>query len=98
VEQDGDVLDILVTRHRDWRAAKRFFPKVLKHQGRPPWQQAAMWSIFAPAITPSMVDRPFRRDSAERNAESAVPFPRPSSTRGTIRVHPADGTRQNETK
>ncbi len=38
VDQDGDVLDILVTRHRDRRAAKRFFRKVLKHQGRPPWQ------------------------------------------------------------
>ena len=36
--QDGDVLDILVTRHRDKRAAKRFFRKVLKNQGRPPLQ------------------------------------------------------------
>ena len=36
VDQDGDVLDILVTRHRDKSAAKRFFHKVLKHQGRPP--------------------------------------------------------------
>ena len=31
-----DVLDILVTRHRDRKAAKCFFRKVLKHQGRPP--------------------------------------------------------------
>jgi len=38
VDQDGDVLDILVTRHRDNRAAKRFFRKVLKHQERPPLQ------------------------------------------------------------
>ncbi len=38
VDQDGDVLDILVTRRRDKRAAKRFFRKVLKQQGRPPWQ------------------------------------------------------------
>ena len=38
VDQDGDVLDILVTRRRDKRAAKRFFRKVLKHQGSPPWQ------------------------------------------------------------
>ena len=36
VDQDGDVLDILVTRHRDSRAATRFFRKVLKHQGSPP--------------------------------------------------------------
>jgi putative transposase len=39
VDQDGDVLDILVTRRRDKRAAKRFFRKVLKQQGSPPWQQ-----------------------------------------------------------
>ena len=38
MDQDGDVLDILATRHRDRRAAKRFFCKVLKHQGSPPRQ------------------------------------------------------------
>lgn len=38
VDQDGDVLDILVTRHRDRKAAKCFFRKVLKHQERPPLQ------------------------------------------------------------
>ena len=38
VDQDGDVLDILVTKRRDKRAAKRFFRKVLKGQGKPPWQ------------------------------------------------------------
>ena len=38
VDQDGDVLDILVTRRRNKRAAKRFFRKVLKQQGRPPWK------------------------------------------------------------
>ena len=38
VDQDGDVLDILVTQRRDKRAAKRFFRKVLKQQNRPPWQ------------------------------------------------------------
>ena len=38
VDQDGDVLDILVTSRRDTRAAKRFFRKVLKGQGRPPWK------------------------------------------------------------
>ena len=36
VDQDGDVLDILVTSCRDKRAAKRFFRKVLKRQGEPP--------------------------------------------------------------
>ena len=31
-------LDILVTKRRDKRAAMRFFRKVLKQQGQPPWQ------------------------------------------------------------
>ena len=31
MDQDGDVLDILVTRHRDTRAARRFLRKVLKY-------------------------------------------------------------------
>ena len=38
VDQDGDVLDILVTKRRDKRTAKRFFRNVLKGQGKPPWQ------------------------------------------------------------
>ena len=38
VDQDGDVIDILRTRRRDRRAAKRFFLRTLKHQGNPPWQ------------------------------------------------------------
>ena len=36
VDQDGDVLDILVTKRRNKKAAKRFFRKVLKGQGEPP--------------------------------------------------------------
>ncbi len=38
VDQDGDVIDILVTKKRDRRAAKRFFRKVLKDQEQPPWR------------------------------------------------------------
>ena len=38
VDQDGDVIDILVQPRRDRRAAKRFFCKLLKGQGRPPWR------------------------------------------------------------
>jgi len=38
VDQDGDVIDILVQRHRNARAAKRFFRKLLKGQGTPPWR------------------------------------------------------------
>ena len=61
VDQDGDVIDILVTKRRDRRAAKRFFRRALKHQGQAPWQlipdklrsyQAAHREIF-----PSVVHR-----------------------------------------
>ena len=36
VDQDGDVLDVLVTRRRDVRAAKRLFGKLLKGQRESP--------------------------------------------------------------
>ena len=36
VDQDGDVIDILVQRRRDARAARRFFRKLLKGQGSEP--------------------------------------------------------------
>ena len=36
VDEDGDVLDILVQPRRNKRAAKRFFRKLLKRQGREP--------------------------------------------------------------
>ena len=36
VDEDGDVLDILVRSRRNRRAAKRFFRKLLKRQGREP--------------------------------------------------------------
>ncbi len=38
VDQDGDVIDILVQRKRNARAAKRFFRKLLKGQGSTPWR------------------------------------------------------------
>ncbi len=38
VDQDGDVIDILVTKRSDRRAAKRFFRRALKYQGQVPWQ------------------------------------------------------------
>ena len=36
VDQDGDVIDILVQKRKDTRAAKRFFIKLLKSQGQTP--------------------------------------------------------------
>ena len=38
VDQDGDVIEVMVTKRRDRRAAKRFFRRALKHQGQTPWQ------------------------------------------------------------
>lgn len=34
VDQDGDVVDILMQKHKDKRAAGRFFKKLMKGQGR----------------------------------------------------------------
>ena len=33
VDTEGNVLDVLLQRHRDTKAAKRFFRKLLKRQG-----------------------------------------------------------------
>jgi putative transposase len=38
VDQDGDVIDILVQRYRNARAANRFLRKLLKGQESQPWQ------------------------------------------------------------
>jgi putative transposase len=38
VDQDGDVSDILVQPHRNARAAKRFFRKLLRRQESKPWR------------------------------------------------------------
>ena len=61
VDQDGDVIDILVTKRRVRRAAKRFFRRALKHQGQPPWQLITDKLRSYPAahreIFPSVVHR-----------------------------------------
>ncbi len=61
VDKDGDAIDILVTKRRDRRAAKRFFRKTLKHQGKLPWQLVTDRLRSYPAahreIFPSVVHR-----------------------------------------
>ena len=37
VDEDGGVIDVLVRRYRNARAAERFFRKLLKGQGSKPW-------------------------------------------------------------
>jgi putative transposase len=46
VDQDGDVLDILVTKKRNTRAAKRFFSKVLKASYRKIQPSRNSWEKF----------------------------------------------------
>ena len=38
IDQDGDTIDILMQKRRNKTAAKRFFRKLLKGQGKSPWQ------------------------------------------------------------
>ncbi len=58
VDQDGDVLDILVQRYRNARAAKRFFRKLLKGQGSTPWKlvtdQLKSYSAAHRSLMPSV--------------------------------------------
>ncbi len=67
VDQDGEVIDILVTKGRDRRAAKRFFRKMLKHQGQAPWQLITDKLRSYPAahreIFPSVVHRTGRYEN-----------------------------------
>jgi len=59
VDQDGDVIDILVQRWRDARAAKRFFRKLLKGQGSEPrWlitDKLGSYSAAHRSVMPSVV-------------------------------------------
>ena len=61
VDQDGDVIDILVTKRKDRQAAKRFFRRALKHQGQAPWQlitdKLRSYSAAHRKIFPSVVHR-----------------------------------------
>jgi len=67
VDQDGDVIDILVTKCRDRRAAKRFLRRALKHQGQAPWQLITDKLRSYPAahreIFPSVVHRTGRYEN-----------------------------------
>ncbi len=45
VDQDGNVLDILVTSHRDAKSANRFFRKLL----------TGLWSVLRVLVTDTLV-------------------------------------------
>ena len=76
VDQDGDVIDILVQRHRNARAAKRFFRKLLKGQGREPWQlvtdKLRSYAAAHRSVMPS-VDHDTRRYANNRAEVSHQP-------------------------
>ncbi len=78
VDQDGDVIDILVTKRRDRRAAKRFFRRALKHQGQAPWQLITDKLRSYPAahreIFPSVVHRTSQYEN--NRAEGSNPWHR----------------------
>ena len=61
VDQDGMVLDILVQRRRDTRAAKRLLRKLLKKQCRPPrvmvTDKLASYSAARAKVRPSVEHR-----------------------------------------
>ena len=75
VDQDGDVLDILVQRRRDARAAKRFFRKLLKGQGSPPWRlvtdKLRSYGVAHRAVMPSVIHstEPYANNRAEVSHE-----------------------------
>jgi putative transposase len=67
VDQDGDVIDILVTKRRDRRAAKRFFVRALKQQGQVPWQlvtdQLRSYAAAHREVFPSVMHRTGRHEN-----------------------------------
>ncbi len=62
VDEDGDVLDILVQSRRNKRAAKRFFRKLLKRQGREPRRlitdKLRSYSAAHRTVMPSVIQVP----------------------------------------
>ena len=75
VDQDGDVIDILVQSRRDRRAAKRFFRKLLKGQGSPPWRlvtdKLRSYGVAHRAVMPSVIHstEPYANNRAEVSHE-----------------------------
>lgn len=65
VDQDGDVIDILVQPRRDRKAAKRFFRKLLKGQGRVPGRLVTD-KLLVPPIHHAPLEASNRCDSRSR--------------------------------
>ena len=67
VDQDGDVIDILVSCRRDRKAARRFFGKALKSQGKPPCHlvtdKIRSYAAAHRAVFPSVIHRTGRYEN-----------------------------------
>src|SRR3954447_8064991 len=78
VDQDGVVLDVLVQRRRDTRAAKRLLRKLLKKQMRPPrvliTDKLASYSAAKGEVMPSVEHR--RHKGLNNRAENSHQPPR----------------------
>ena len=92
VDQDGDVIDILVQPRRDQKAAQRFFRKLLKGQGRPPWQlvtdKLRSYSAAHREVMPSVVHDTdqYRNNLAEVSHEPTRQRERQMSSRSGLIV------------
>jgi putative transposase len=53
IDANGDVLDILVQRRRNTKAAKRFFNKLVARYGEPSVEFTELWSPTSSAATSS---------------------------------------------
>ncbi len=82
VDQDGDVIDILVQRHRNARAAKRFLRKLSKLQGNKPWRlvtdKLRSYAAAHRSVIPS-VAHDTRRYATTRTFDATVQIGRPSA-------------------
>ena len=68
VDQDGDVIDILVQRRRNQKAAERFFRRLLKGQGREPrWLVTDKLRSYDAAHRPIMPTVPHSNDVYANN-------------------------------
>ena len=82
VDQDGDVIDILVQRHRDQRAAERFFRRLLRRQGAEPLRIISdkLRSYSAPVGT--IFGNVTHGGSDTPTIESKLPISRPANANG----------------
>ena len=80
VDQDGNVLDILVQRRRDAKAAKRFFGKLLTKQCRVPrvlvTDKLASYQVAHRAVMPSVQHRRSKYLNIHTEFARARPSPR----------------------